>query len=143
MRPEEEASPPEIVRPRRAPPQDPFFAASRFAWLYATIQGLGGVLLSLFAVAGVVPPFAAVGQWLVVVTFAALARRIREGTLWAANVAAWLVVALGVASVASIALIARKNPLLLIHTVLPTGITIAIHHQLRKPARAAVVGGAV
>lgn len=101
------------------------WVAARFAWLYATILGFGAVMIGLFALVGAVPVFVLFPQLALIACMVALARRIRGGAVWAARVAGLIVALCGVSMVVSVARLAVSNPLMLIHGILPIGITIA------------------
>lgn len=113
------------------------WVAARFAWLYVTILGFGAVLIGLFALAGVLPVFALVPVFALIACMVSLARRIRDGAVWAAKLAAVLVVLCGVAMVLGVARLGLTNPLMLIHGILPIGITAAfVRMFLRAKPRA-------
>lgn len=113
------------------------WVAARFAWLYVTILGFGAVLIGLFALAGVVPAFVLVPQLALIACMVALARRIRDGAVWAAKLAAVIVALCGVSTAISIVRLGQTNPLMLIHGILPIGITIAfVRVFLRAKPRA-------
>lgn len=101
------------------------WVAARFAWLYVTILGFGAVLMGLFALVGVLPVFALVPVFALIGCMVALARRIRAGAVWAAKVAALIVALCGVSMVLSVVRLGQTNPLMLIHGILPIGITVA------------------
>lgn len=120
------------------PSDDPMWVAARFAWLYVTILGFALVMTGLFALVGVVPVFVLIPELALIACMVALARRMRGGAVWAARVAALIVALCGVSMVLGVVRLGATNPLMLIHAILPIGITIAFVRMflLAKPRAA-------